>query len=95
MVKKSLKKMDEKLEALSKEIGKVGPATRGSVVLIGTKTKQYYLSVKVKGKTRIIFLGKKRVGKAREYLKNYTRILEIIEKMTYIVINRLREAEPD
>jgi hypothetical protein len=95
MVKKSLKKMDGKLAELGKKLGKVGPATRGSVVLIGTKTKQYYLSVNVKGKTKLIFLGKKRVGKAREYLKNYGRMLDIIEKMTYIVIERLREAEPD
>jgi hypothetical protein len=92
MVKKLMKKMDEKL---AKEIGQCGPATRGSIVLIGMKTKQYYLSVKIKEKTKLVFLGKKRVEKAKVYLKNYKKILDIIEKMTYIVTERLRVADPE
>ena len=93
MVKKSKEKMEKGLRELKKELGRCGPATRGSVVLIGAKTRQYYLSVNVKGKTRLIFLGKKRVDQAREYLKNYWKILDIVEKMTHIVIKMLRKAD--
>lgn len=95
MVKKSMKKMDGKIMGLARELGRCGPATRGSIVLIGTTTKQYYLSVNIEGKTKLIFLGKKRVAKARKYLKNYKKILDIIEKMTYIVIERLRVADSE
>lgn len=95
MVKKRMRKIDLKLKKLAKELAQCGPATRGSIVLTGVKTKQYYLSVNVKGKTRSIFLGKKRVEQARAYLKNYKKMLDIIEKMTYIVIERLRKADPE
>ncbi len=95
MTKKSMKKMDEKLEKLVGELAQCGPATRGSIVLIGMKTKQYYLSVKIKEKTKLIFLGKKRVEQAKIYLKNYKKILDIIEKMTYLVIERLRKADSE
>jgi hypothetical protein len=93
MVKKSKVKMEERLRRLKKELGRCGPATRGSVVLIGAKTKQYYLSVNVKGRTRLVFLGKKRVDQAREYLRNYWNILDIVEKMTHIIIKMLRKAD--
>jgi len=95
MVKKSMKKMEKNLKKLAGELAQCGPATRGSIVLIGIKTKQYYLSVKIKEKTKLIFLGKKRVEKARIYLKNYKKILDIVEKMTYIVIERLRKADTE
>ena len=95
MVKKTMEKMVKRLEKLRKELGSCGPATRGSVVLIGVKTKQYYLSVNMGGKTRLIFLGKKRVDQARAYLKNYRKILDIVEKMTKIIIEMLRTAGPE
>jgi hypothetical protein len=95
MVKKKMKKIKQKLLGLAKDLAKCGPATRGSIVLIGVKTKQYYLSVNIKGKTRLIFLGKKRVEQAREYMRNYKKILDIVEKMTNIIIERLRKADPE
>jgi hypothetical protein len=95
MVKKSMKKTEKNLEKLAGELAQCGPATRGSIVLIGMKTKQYYLSVKIKEKTKLIFLGKRRVEQARIYLENYKKILDIIEKMTYLVIERLRKADPE
>jgi hypothetical protein len=89
MVKKLMKKMDEKLEKLAKEIGQCGPATRGSIVLIGMKTKQYYLSVKIKEKTKLVFLGKKRVEKAKVYLKNYNSNKESFFLSPKIVPNQV------
>lgn len=95
MVKKRTEKNDLKLANLVKQLSKCGPATRGSIVLTGVKTKQYYLSVNIKGKTRSIFLGKKRVKQARVYMKNYKKMLDIVEKMTYIIIEKLRKANSE
>jgi hypothetical protein len=42
-------------------------------------------------KTHLIYLGKKREGKAREYSRNYTKLLEIVEEMTIINMTLLKE----
>ena len=43
-----------------------------------------YFSLNKNKKTRLIYLGKKREDKAREYSQNYKKLLEIVEKMTII-----------
>ncbi len=53
------------------------------------------MTKKTMKKTKLIFLGKKRVEQAKIYLKNYKKILDIIEKMTYLVIERLRKADSE
>jgi len=63
---------------------------RGSIVYIGTCYKQYYFSLNKNKKTKIIFLGKKRVEKAREYSDNYKKLLDIIEEMTIINMELLK-----
>ena len=57
---------------------------RGSMVVIGTRNKQPYFSLNKNKKTRLIYLGKKREDKAREYSDNYKKLLEIVEEMTII-----------
>ena len=64
---------------------------RGSVVIIRTRNKQPYFSLNKNKKTRLIYLGKKREDKAREYTKNYKKLLEIVEEMTIINITPLKE----
>lgn len=64
---------------------------RGSVVLIGTRNKQFYFSVNKNRKTHLIYLGKKRVEQAREYSLNYKKLLEIVEEMTILNMNMLKE----
>ena len=64
---------------------------RGSVVVIGTRNKQPYFSLNKNKKTRLIYLGKKREDKAREYSENYKKLLEIIEEMTIINMELLKE----
>lgn len=70
--------------ALAHEMSTLGPLMRGSVVVIGTRNKQPYFSLNKDGKTRLIYLGKRREAKAREYSGNYRRLLEIVEEMTAI-----------
>jgi len=73
-----------RLEELKKEIVELGPVMRGSVVIIGTRNKQPYFSLNKDKKTRLIYLGKKREAIARTYSENYRRLLAIIEEMTEI-----------
>ncbi len=46
-----------------------------------------------KGKTKIIYLGKKREPLAREYSENYGTLLEIVEEMTTINMELLRTGD--
>ena len=64
---------------------------RGSMVVIGTRNKQPYFSLNKNKKTRLIYLGKKREDKAREYSDNYKKLLEIVEEMTIINMELLKE----
>ena len=64
---------------------------RGSVVLIGTRNKQFYFSVNKNRKTHLIYLGEKRVEQAREYSLNYKKLLEIVEEMTILNMKLLKE----
>jgi len=91
MEKKKIEKMKKRVNELQSRISALGPVMRGSVVFIGTKTKQYYFSLNKDKKTRLIYLGKKRVGKAREYSANYKKLLEIVEEMTLINMELLKK----
>ena len=64
---------------------------RGTVVYIGTKNKQYYFSLNKDKKTRMISLGEKKVAKAREYVANYKKLLDLTEKMTILNMELLKE----
>lgn len=70
---------------------RLGHLIRGSVVVIGTRNKQPYFSLNKNKKTQLIYLGKKREDKAREYSQNYKKLLEIVEEMTIINMELLKE----
>ena len=84
MDEKELAKMNRRVKTLQRQLGKLGPVMRGSVVIIGTRNKQPYFSLNKNKRTRLIYLGKKRKDKAREYSRNYKKLLEIVEEMTII-----------
>ena len=88
---KELTKMKRRIKTLQNQLGKLGPLMRGSVVVIGTRNKQPYFSLNKNKKTRLIYLGKKREDKAREYSQNYKKLLEIIEEMTIVNMELLKE----
>ena len=91
MEKKELTKLNRRIKTLQNQLGKLGPVMRGSVVIIGTRNKQPYFSLNKNKKTQLIYLGKKREDKAREYSQNYKKLLEIVEEMTIVNMTLLKE----
>jgi len=75
---------------LRKELRGLGPLMRGSVVVIGTRNKQPYFSVNVKRKTHLVYLGRRREKKAKQYSRNYHRLQEIVEEMTLLNMRLLK-----
>ena len=84
MKKENLGKMKRRAKQLQKQLGTLGPILRGSVVIIGTRNKQPYFSLNKDKKTHLIYLGKKREARAREYSKNYKKLKEMVEEMTQL-----------
>ena len=91
MDKKELTKLKRQIKTLQNQLGKLGPVMRGSVTIIGTQNKQPYFSLNKNKKTRLIYLGKKREAKAKEYSRNYKKLLDIVEEMTIINMTLLKE----
>ena len=91
MVKKTILKKKQEVRDIQKELKALGPVMRGTVVYIGTKNKQYYFSLNKDKKTRMIYLGEKKVSKAREYVANYKKLLDLTEKMTILNMELLKE----
>ena len=90
MNRREVVKMQRKVQSLQKALGELGPLMRGSVVVIGTKNKQPYFSLSKDKKTHLIYLGKGRVERAREYSQNYKRLLAIVEEMTVLNMELLK-----
>ena len=91
MEPKEIKELKNRLKILEKKLGSLGPIMRGSVVVLGAKNKQPYFSLNKNKKTKIIYLGKQRESKAREYSDNYKKLNEIVEEMTEINMILLKE----
>ena len=45
MDKREIVKMKRRVKELQKKLAELGPVMRGSIVLIGTRNKQYYFSL--------------------------------------------------
>lgn len=91
MSKKEIAKMKRRVKTLQKQLAELGPVMRGSVVLIGTRNKQYYFSLNKDKKTHLIYLGKKKAQLAREYSENYKKLLAIVEEMTMLNMKLIKE----
>jgi len=76
--------MQQRVQKLQEAMGNLGPVMRGSVVVIGTRNKQPYFSLNKDKRTRLIYLGQKRVALARAYSQNYKQLLAIVEEMTIL-----------
>lgn len=75
---------------LREELNRLGPLMRGSLVVIGTRNKQPYFSVNIKRRTHLLYLGRRRERKAREYSGNYHRLQQIVEEMTLLNMRLLK-----
>jgi len=87
---KSVGVMQRRVRKLQEELRRLGPLMRGSVVVIGTRNKQPYFSLNKDKRTRLIYLGQKRVALARQYSKNYKRMLAIVEEMTILNMDLIK-----
>ena len=83
-------RMKRRVRTLQRRLGNLGPVMRGSVVVIGTRNKQPYFSLNKDKKTKLIYLGKKREARAKEYSANYKTLLEIVEEMTILNMELLK-----
>lgn len=90
MDKQDLARMKRRVRTLQNQLGNLGPVMRGSVVVIGTRNKQPYFSLNKDKKTKLIYLGKKRDTRAKEYSANYKKLLEIVEEMTTLNMELLK-----
>jgi len=103
MDKKKIQQLKRRRKTLEKKITEIGPVLRGSVVELGAtcgnpncrctrgeKHLKYYFSMSLKGKTKLIYLGKSRAPFAQQYLKNYKILLAIVEEMSTINLELLK-----
>jgi hypothetical protein len=81
-----------RVRTLLKQMGQLGPFMRGTVVVIGTRNKQPYFSLNKDKKTRLIYLGKNRELQARRMSAAYKKLLDIIEEMTILNMELLKNA---
>lgn len=91
MSKQEIAKARRRVKVLQKQLGLLGPVMRGSVVVIGTRNKQSYFSLNKDKKTHLIYLGKKREERAKEYSANYKKLLANVEEMTLLNMKLLKE----
>jgi len=92
-------KLQRKKKQLAAELKKIGPVMRGSIVELkmtcGNKKckcyqdKKYkhpakYFSANINKKTKLIYLGNKRIELAKKYNENYLKLWDIINQMTEI-----------
>ena len=91
MDKHEIARIKRRIKTLQRQLGRLGPVMRGSVVVIGTRNKQPYFSVNKDGRTQLIYLGKKREKRAREYSANYKKLRDIAEEMTILNMKLLKE----
>lgn len=103
MDKTKIEKLKRRRTALEKRLRALGPLMRGSVVELaircgnancrcarGEKHKKIHFSMSSKGKTKMMYLGKKREPIARQYSENYRTLLEIVEEMTMVNMELLK-----
>jgi len=90
MTKPDIAESKRRLRALEKQLGKLAPLMRGSIVTNGAKHPQSYFSLNKDKRTYLIYLGEGRLEKAKLLSTNYKRLLEIVEEMTILNMNLLK-----
>jgi len=87
---KNIKKNIRRLNKLHHELANLGPLMRGTVVTLGP-SRQLLFSLNKDRKTHLLYLGKSREARARLYSANYKRLLAIVEEMTIINMQLLKD----
>ena len=87
--------IESRLAEINNQIRSLGPIMRGSVTLMGKRNKQPYFSVTVKGKTRVIYLGRCRAEIARKYSAHYRKLNQLVDEMTLLYMEILKACPVD
>jgi hypothetical protein len=90
---KSTKYLQNRLVQLQSKYIELFPFMRGSIVQIGMTQKRPHYSLNIKGKTKIISLGKGKEAVAKKWIENYKSLQEIIEEVTMINIELIRRMD--
>lgn len=101
-----IEKLQKKARNLRSEMRKLGPLLKGSVVLRDMKCgkpnckctrgipHQYLcITYKEKGKTKTVYVDKKKYGQALMWSANYKRFKELVEQHSKINLALLRSRE--
>ena len=101
--KREIETLKRRRKALEKRMRDLGPLMRGSVVELamrcgnkncrcaqGEKHKKIHFSVSMKGKTKMMYLGKEREPIARKYSESHKALLEIVDEITLINMELLK-----
>ena len=88
-------KLKRKLNYLKRKINNIGIVARGSIVELKMSKgkKKYpanYFSTTINKKTKLYYLVKNKLEKAKEYQINYLKLKEIIDKMKIISMELLK-----
>ena len=86
----NIKNEIRRLKKLHRELANLGPLMRGSVFVQGSPNRLLF-SFNKDRKTHLLYLGKSREARARQYSENYKKLLEIVEEMTIINMQLLKE----
>lgn len=90
---KSTKYLQTRLTELHQKYIGLFPLMRGSIVNIGMDQKRPHFSINIKGKTKIISLGKGKDVVAKKWLENYKTLQDIVEEVTLINIELIRRMD--
>jgi len=92
---KNIKLIVNRLKELQRELTRLGPMMRGSVVRLGPY-KHIWFSLNKDRKTRLVYLGVAREQAAKLCSDNYKKLQAIVEEMTALNMDLLKQhLEPD
>lgn len=87
---KNIKQTVLRLRELHRQLARLGPIMRGSVVRLG-RYKRPIFSTKKNQKTRLVYLGEDREQTAKTCSNNYRKLLDIVAEMTILNIVLLKQ----
>ena len=87
--------LKRRLICLENKLKNIGIIMRGSIVELKMTSRKkkypaYYFSAKLNKKTKLIYLGKKKLDIAKKYKDNYLKLKKIIEEMTETTMELIR-----
>lgn len=92
LTKAEIAEAKQRLKALEKELAKTVPLTLGSIVTSGAKHPQAYFSLNKDKRFHLIYLGEGRLEQARTLSGNYKSQQEIVEEMTTLNMDLLKNS---